>query len=65
MHITTTEAAKRLGLTDTRIRAMLDSGILQGEKFGPVWMVDADSVARRKRAMSAGRLPKGGRPKSE
>lgn len=67
--ITTPEAANRLGVSDTRIRAMLASGILTGvlEPFGPGtrWMVDSDSVARRKRAMSAGKLPKGGRPKQE
>lgn len=58
--ITTAEASKRLGVTTTRVRAMLKAGILAGEPFGRDWMIDAASVAKRKRLADKGKLPKGG-----
>lgn len=46
--ITTTAAAKLLGVSTTRIRAMIDAGILVGVRFGRDWQVDSDSVSARK-----------------
>lgn len=66
--LTTTEASKRLGISEARVKQLLSSGVLTGtaEPFGPGkrWMIDADSVTKRKRQAKRG-LPKGGRPKSE
>jgi excisionase family DNA binding protein len=41
------EAADILGVTPTRIRAMISSGILKSQKLGMVHMVDAQSVMDR------------------
>ena len=49
--ITVTAAAALLGVTPQRVRRMIQSGILQAEKFGRDWQIDAESVERRKKAM--------------
>jgi excisionase family DNA binding protein len=38
--ISTTEAAKRLGVTANRVRALIDAKRLKATKFGNVWMID-------------------------
>lgn len=38
--IDTTEAARRLDVTPTRVRAMINSGRLKATKIGIVWMID-------------------------
>ena len=38
--IDTTEAARRLNVTPTRVRAMINSGRLKATKVGVVWMID-------------------------
>jgi excisionase family DNA binding protein len=38
--ISTAEAAKRLGVTDSRVRKMILSKRLKATKFGNVWMID-------------------------
>ena len=43
------EAAKRLGVTDVRVRALLKSGQLEGSKIGRAWAVSERSVAERLR----------------
>ena len=45
--MTVKEAADILGVTPTRIRAMISSGILRSQKVGMVHMVDAQSVMDR------------------
>lgn len=45
--ITVKEAAERLGVTATRVRSMLDDGILVGEKMGRDWLVNPESVVAR------------------
>lgn len=46
--VPTEEAARRLGVTDRRIRQMLDSGALAGTKrAGRVWAVDVASIVER------------------
>jgi excisionase family DNA binding protein len=49
--ISTTEAAKRLKVSPSRIRAMTGSGRLKAMKVGKVWLIDPkdlDSVKDRK-----------------
>ena len=49
--IDTTEAARRLNVTPTRVRAMINSGRLKATKVGIVWMIDPkdlDAVRDRK-----------------
>lgn len=50
------EAARRLAISPSRVRALLASGELDGQKLAGTWMVDAGSVRRRGRTtVSAGR----------
>lgn len=49
--ISVTEAAKRLNVTSTRIRAMISSGRLKATKVGNVWVInpkDLEAVKNRK-----------------
>ena len=49
--IGTTEAAKRLGVNASRVRALIDAKRLKATKFGNVWMIapkDLDAVKIRK-----------------
>ena len=57
--LTTQEAAEKLGVTSTRIRAMILSGRLPAEKFGHVHMIKEEDLA-----LVADRKP-GRPPKSE
>lgn len=42
--ITTREAAEILGVSITSISRLINRGVLKGERFGPVWMVERASV---------------------
>jgi excisionase family DNA binding protein len=49
--ITTAEAARRLGVTQNRIRALIDARRLKATKVGPLWLInpkDLDAVKDRK-----------------
>jgi excisionase family DNA binding protein len=49
--ISTTEAARRLNVSPSRIRAMIGSGRLKAMKVGKVWLIDPkdlDGVKDRK-----------------
>ena len=49
--ITTTEAAKRLGVTPTRVRALIEAKRLKAFKYGREWLIDPkdlDAVKVRK-----------------
>jgi excisionase family DNA binding protein len=49
--ISVTEAAKRLNVTPTRVRAMINSGRLKATKVGNMWVIDPkdlDAVKDRK-----------------
>ena len=49
--ISVTEAAKRLNVTPTRIRAMISSKRLKATKVGSMWVInpkDLDAVKSRK-----------------
>ena len=55
--ISTAEAAKRLGVTANRVRALIDAKRLKAMKVGREWLIDPkDLIAVKKR--------KTGRPKS-
>ncbi|WP_139651737.1 helix-turn-helix domain-containing protein [Raoultibacter phocaeensis] len=56
---TVKDTACELGVTEARVRAMLSSGILEGEKVGRMWFVYERSVQRRK-ALN----PHAGRPRN-
>lgn len=45
--LTTSEAAKMLGISPRRVTALIESGQVKAERFGRQWMVDEDSVRRR------------------
>jgi len=56
--LTTLEAAKRSSLTDARIRQLLWSGVVKGQKFGKLWAVDVRSLdAYLKKERRPGRKP--------
>jgi len=38
--ITTTEAARRLGVTTTRVRALIEAKRLKAFKYGREWLID-------------------------
>jgi excisionase family DNA binding protein len=59
-YLTTLEAAKRLGVSDTRIRQMLRDGVIIGEKFGRSYMVPEFEIERLEKL---DRRP--GRPKKD
>lgn len=44
---TTDEAARRLGVTPRRVRALAQSGQLVAEKHGSLWLFDEESVLQR------------------
>jgi excisionase family DNA binding protein len=43
------EAAQRLGVSQSRIRALISAGALGGEKMGGRWFVGLDGIRRRER----------------
>jgi excisionase family DNA binding protein len=49
--IGTTEAARRLGVSTTRVRVLIESGRLKATKVGSAWLIDPkalDAVKNRK-----------------
>jgi excisionase family DNA binding protein len=57
MEIDVREAARRLGVNDSRVRQLLRAGDLRGRRLGGSWLILADDVVRLQRS---GRRP--GRP---
>ena len=49
--LTTAESARELGVSGARIRQLAAAGELKGEKRGRDWMIDAESVEIRRKAM--------------
>ena len=49
--LTVTAAAALLGVTPQRVRALIKAGILEAEKWGRDWQVNAESVEIRRKAM--------------
>jgi len=61
--ISVTEASERYGYSDSHIRNLLIKGLIEGEKFASVWMVDARSLEKYKARMEQlGRKKHGLRP---
>lgn len=54
VELTTREAAERLGVDQSRVRALVVSGALRGRRVGPVWLIDEDSVDRQQGFVAAG-----------
>jgi excisionase family DNA binding protein len=46
MDIAVKDAAKRLGVSESRIRQLLVAGDLNGRRIGRAWLVDSDDIAR-------------------
>lgn len=57
--LSTKDAVERLGISAVRVRELLEDGKLTGNKIGRAWIVDADSVERRRRDP-----PRAGRPRT-
>lgn len=47
MELTTREAAQRLRVNQSRVRALVAAGTLRSRRVGGQWLVDADSVDRQ------------------
>ena len=47
-YLTTTEAARELGVSSARIRQLAAAGLIKGERRGRDWLLDAASVEERK-----------------
>jgi excisionase family DNA binding protein len=43
--ITTVEAAKRLGVTPSRVRALIEAKRLKAFKYGREWLIDPKDLA--------------------
>lgn len=52
--ITTQQAAKRLGVHSSRVRALIAAGTLTATRVGNRWLVDADSLDRQADLVAAG-----------
>jgi hypothetical protein len=46
--VSAVDAAKELGVSPTRVRALITDGTLEAEKIGGRWLVTCDSVAERR-----------------
>lgn len=56
MEISVADAAERLSIDPSRVRALLRCGGLSGRRVGRMWLVDADAVAlRAEQPVAAGR----------
>jgi hypothetical protein len=49
--ISVKEASERYGYSDSHIRNLLGKGMIKGEKFASVWMVDRRSIEEHKTQM--------------
>ena len=49
--LTTAEAARELKVTGARIRQLAAAGEIKAEKHGRDWMIDAESVEKRRKGM--------------
>jgi len=44
--VTTLEASRLTGLSDSRIRQLLGKGLIKGRKMGPIWLVSSASLQK-------------------
>lgn len=49
--ISVKEASERYGYSGSHIRNLLTRGVIEGEKFASVWMVDPQSIEKHKAQM--------------
>ena len=49
--ISVKEACERYGYSGSHIRNLLGKGVIKGEKFAGVWLVDRTSVEKHRRQM--------------
>ena len=57
--LTVKEAAEVLGYHPDHVRRMLRAGTVQGERVGPLWLIDRQEMERIKSLQGpGGRLPK-------
>jgi excisionase family DNA binding protein len=55
-HLTVAQAAERLGVTPTTVRALISAGVLPAKRLGHAWMIPSDAVElRRSRGSRHGR----------
>ena len=45
-YYTTGDLAEKLGVTDRRVRQLIDEGKIEAEQFGHIWRISADEVKR-------------------
>jgi len=50
VEVNVAEAARRLGVNDSRVRQLLRAGELRGRRLGSSWLIPAEEVARRERS---------------
>ena len=46
--LTTEEAAKKLGISARRVRALIESGALPAQLLGKTWIIQSDDLAKVK-----------------
>ncbi|OLT50300.1 hypothetical protein BJF89_10320 [Corynebacterium sp. CNJ-954] len=54
MELTTREAAARLGVSQARVRALINSGGLTARRVGTLWLIDAASIEHQHSLTTAG-----------
>jgi excisionase family DNA binding protein len=52
--LTVAEAAKLLGYHENHVRRMLRSGVMKGEQFNRIWIIDRSEVERIRAAQTKG-----------
>ncbi len=52
--VTTGQAAQRLGVHPSRVRALVSSGVLAATRSGTRWLIDTDSLERQADLVAAG-----------
>ncbi len=58
--VSTTDAAKLLGVSPRRVRALIDAGELKAQRVGRAWLVDESSVRNRADSVVSPGRPKDG-----
>lgn len=47
-HISVREAGKQFKYSESHLRDLLSRGVIEGEKFANVWMVDSKSIEKHR-----------------